>query len=200
MPLDFDSIDTTLLKTATEQALKNWQWWQDSFEHSGDFCSLPVLESYPQFRGFGADYSVFRGWNGDQCEAARLWFKGQINPNSFADLFGPFQAYCEGHELLSKNLQKRISLCSKLLGMWRPAEFAMWDTKARKGLKVLHGSQRGHCYTANTADNYETFCDDFFTLYQNSSDQIFEFKTMFPVGAKEVDFGPRILDNYLMDF
>lgn len=183
-------VERHLAVTAVREARLNWDWWSEDFCHTGSFSEMPVFQSYPRFRGFGADYSEFRGLTARELDRLRSWFCGQPDPLSFGDLFQRFSAVSPG--------QKRISLLSKLLTLWRPQEYAMWDTLARSGLKRLHGSQRGHCYSGQNASDYEVFRDDFFELYSAAkNDLMSEMKPPQSV-ADPADFALRILDNYLM--
>lgn len=94
--------------------------------------------------------------------------------------------------------QRRISLISKLLTLWKPQTFAMWDEFARRGLRRVHGSRRGHCYHEYSPAQYEIFCADFFGLFSRFEPELEAIgrKTDFVGNAKS--FAPRILDNYLM--
>lgn len=184
------TVDRDLVKSAVREADLNWRWWAEDFEHAGSFASMPVFQTYPRFRGFGADYSVFRGLAARDLDRLRSWFREQPDPTSFADLFRNFSAESPG--------QKRISLISKLLTLWRPQDYAMWDSLARVGLKRLHGSQRGHCYNGNEPSSYEVFRKDFFDLFSIvESDLATGFESI-EMGRNSADFAPRILDNYLM--
>jgi len=144
-------LDNTILEEAQKQAEINWRWWQDDFEHNKAFGKMPVFNDYPRFLGFGADYSVFRGLDTKQLEKLQIWFRNEQYPDSFGTLFRKFSNFANDESLHKKsrndNWPNRISLISKLLCLWRPEEYAMWDTLARAGLKKLHNSTRAHCYS-----------------------------------------------------
>lgn len=82
--------------------------------------------------------------------------------------------------------------------MWKPQEYAMWDSLAKKGLKALHGSQAGHCYNNNTLVEYDLFRTDFFELFDQVKSELFLQVADFGFEESAKDFAPRILDNYLM--
>ncbi|WP_010442472.1 hypothetical protein [Ruegeria conchae] len=201
---NISSPKKNLLKKAADEAAQNWIWWKDDYLHDGRFRDLPVLQNYPRFRGFGADYSVFRGWSAEQCDAALGWFSIQSDPVDFNGLYSEFMKYCETHEALKKNLQRRVSLVSKLLAMWRPNEFAMWDTLAREGMRQIHGRVRGRNYRKNGASDYIAFNTDFHCLRKLWSDEL-NIAAMGAGGAnldgeiRYEQFSARILDNYLMN-
>ena len=185
-------IDNEIARTAFHAARKNWDYWDADFEHNGEFASMPVLSNYPRFRGFGADYSVFRGMNEDTIEKLRIWLLRQPNPKNFNGLYSDFSTNFPG--------VKRISLISKLLGLWKPQQFAMWDKLARSGLKAIHNNTRGHCYSQTKEDAYAVFCKDFFFLNESMGKELLAMcRSDFWTDAPN-DFGPRILDNYLMSF
>jgi len=199
MTLEFRviSFDDCLYDAASKEALKNWKWWEKDFSRPGNvprrFCEMPVLKDYPRFRGFGADYSVFRGLTADQTDKLRECLLEQPDPDGLKDLF----------KMAGKRLggKRRISLFSKLLAMWKPERFAMWDTLARNGLKRVHSSTGGHCYNENTIENYQIFNDDFFALYSSRSDKLTAFAELRAREYQQLNtelFSYRILDNVLM--
>lgn len=184
------SLDQWRLERAAQDALLNWTWWAEDYSHSGSFATMPVFQTYPRFRGFGADYSVFRGLNAHETDRLRQWFQKLPDPKSFDDLYERFMAASMG--------QKRISLVSKLLTLWKPQDYAMWDQLARNGLKRIHGSQRGHCYSQHNPQSYAVFRDDFFDLFAAVEDDLVATAAKLNLDANSADFAPRILDNYLL--
>lgn len=196
----FKSIDLNprILESACKKSKVNWEWWRDDFTHCGSFSEMPVFLDYPRFRGFGADYSVFRGLRAEECETIRVWFRAQANPTSFSELFESFMRFSRNKQDFKGRAQNRVSLVSKLLTMWKPRDFAMWDTLAKKGLKSIHGSRRGHCYTSNTASTYKIFNGDFFALLAEKEPELRTICGGFEHFVEDSNFVPRILDNYLL--
>lgn len=204
--------EETWLK-AYNQASTNWRWWNDDFEHIGSFGEMPLFQDYPRFLGFGFDYSVFRGIPHKHLEQMQEWFRSQDDPKNFEALFARFNKFAAGKNFAGtygkdtkegkkegekKKEQNRVSLISKLLCLWRPEEYAMWDTYARNGLKKIHNNTRGHCYWRTNVEGYGVFRDDFFQLHDAVKDQILPPKTdtqSYPVSAR---FSFRVLDAYLM--
>lgn len=184
-------IDPGQAKQAAESAHRNWSWWESDFRHRGDFKDLPIFENYPRWRGFGADFSVFRGIPTDALDTLRLWFAERPNPQNLESL----------HEALLATLPgwNRISLTSKLLAIWKPTEFAMWDRYAREGLRSLH-SVRGHRYNRNNASQYEVFKADFFALMNAKLEDLLKYSQVDPREFQgfEKEFSCRLLDNYLV--
>lgn len=215
--------DKSILEEATRHAAINWEWWERDYmhdsdhQHDSDFGSLPILQTFHRFRAFGADYSVDRALNSSECDEIRYWLI-KSKPTSdlgtkqeaFDDFFKDFHEQCAKIEV-DKNLlrekngkkslvvQKRVSLLSKLLGHWKPNEFAMWDQYARLGLKdILKRSS----YTG--FKQYTDFNKDFHCLKRNWNEHLFKLSKEHWDGhlsgkSEEIElFKPRILDNYLV--
>jgi hypothetical protein len=180
-----------LISRALKNAVRNWNWWEDDFLHCGGFAHLPVLSTYPRFRGFGADYSVFRGMTAIQCDELRTWLIRQTDPEQISELMSGAEIFFSG--------QIRISLISKLLTMWRPRRFVMWDQLARNGLAEAHGRNRGHCYTSQSVKAYELFRNDFFDLLDVWEDNLHDMAADIPDNIDIELFSPRLLDSLLME-
>jgi hypothetical protein len=209
----FGSPRDDLLKQAAEDALRNWRTWEDDFSlrvSSGDdaFKSLPVFQSLPRFYGFGFDYSVFRLYDRNKLDDLRLYLSGLEDPISHALLHERLRAWAVTYELSLKKennsgelvaIQKNhISLVSKLLGLWKPAEYPMWDTFAREGMKCVVRPKPASRYEGPKVENYENFRKDFEIIASEWSDDIRRV-------AEPKDFRGclgcstyRTLDNYLM--
>lgn len=193
MAVDFSGvvIDENLAKAAAQGASENWSWWIEDFRHDGHFRDLPLLSNYPRWRGFGADYSVFRGIPTSELDGLREWFAAQDDPNEFGGLYAALMERLPGSQ--------RVSLVSKLLAIWRPTEYAMWDTLARNGLRKLH-NVRGRRYFDTNLDSYSVFREDFFALLSKKQGELLELSG---VDVAYFDGNPdicaaRVLDNYLM--
>ena len=74
----------------------------------------------------------------------------------------------------------------------------MWDSLARTGMKRIHGSLRGHCYTSQTPEHYEIFRTDFLHLNSMLEYDLVNRGKKLELEDSISDFAPRILDNYLM--
>ncbi|SEK52682.1 hypothetical protein [Pacificibacter marinus] len=205
--------DSTILKKATDDAATNWEWWEDDYLYKGDFGALPILQTFSRFRGFGADYSVTRGLNSRECDEMRKWLTTFVpatelgrDQDEFNAQFVGFHEKCKVIEDNIRNeltTQKRVSLFSKLLGHWKPNEFAMWDQYARIGLRRIVG---GNHYTQYK--HYCRFNTDFHNLkraWSGELSKISEERWASQTSDKDKIqerielFMPRILDNYLVE-
>jgi hypothetical protein len=194
MEYNLDLVTADIMHKSAEDAYINYNWWRKDFENGRSagrrFSELPVLQDYPRFRGFGADYSVFRGLKAEQIEELRKRLLSIRQPESVADLLAKIANLTGG--------TTRISMASKLLALWAPHKFPMWDELARAGLKSLHGRARGHCYSQTTAKHYEIFRDDFFHLYDQLAPELLQKTTEYQGKVDPKIFTYRILDNVLM--
>lgn len=194
MEYNLDLVTADIMHKSAEEAFINYDWWRTDFENGTSagrtFSQLPVLQDYPRFRGFGADYSVFRGLKAKRIEELRKRLLCIPQPESVADLIAGIADLTGG--------TTRISMASKLLALWSPEKFSMWDELARAGLKSLHGRARGHCYSQNTAKHYEIFRNDFFQLYDLLKPRLIEKATEYDRKVDPNIFTYRILDNALM--
>ena len=188
------------LKKAREEALLNWQWWRKDFTHDGSFADLPVFQEYVRFLGFGFDYSVFRLYS---RKTMFTFFERLTAPSilsDFVELDDFHNVFCRiaTDTGLSEKQMNHISMCSKLLALWKPEKFPMWDSLARDGLRRLHGNTRGHNYAINSPAQYNIFRHDYATLerkWRNNIDDVIEKKDF----NGNPDAGRyRIVDNYLM--
>lgn len=211
---DFE-FDSKRLEEATESAWNNWCKWQGDFEHNGAFGEMPVLNSLPRFLGFVFDYSLARMIPRNEIETLFDWYRDQGNPDTFSKLNDDFLSNLEESPLKDEDgkaaKQKNfISLNSKLLGMWKPTEFAMWDRYARDGLVQLQrgkGSPKGRrgitFFNKLNSETYKTYNDFFMKVSEDRKETLEGPMTKESVNIRtdakyHNAFRNRILDSYLM--
>ncbi len=209
----FQSPHEEILKEAANNAAENWRTWQDDFTHhliseSGDFKNLPVFQSLPRFYGFGFDYSIFRLYERSKLNELRTFLGGIENPASHEILHKKLANWAIKNELciIAKKGDKKgkilqsnhISLVSKLLGLWKPSKYPMWDTLARDGMKCVMTNSKVSRYDGSKVSNYENFRSDFETLAAGWAADIQRIAKVESFGGCADCSVYRTLDNYLM--
>lgn len=160
----------------------HWRRWDFCYGKGSGFSTLPILSDPVWFQGFVYEFSVGRGLQLHQfhtirnrltqlplndSEAARSGMQAVLGAIRKGITDAPRKVRPDRKSATGKPPDEwtRISLASKLLALWRPQTYPMWDRFARRGLEVLHGHTRGHHYAATDLETYAKFAQDWRELF-----------------------------------
>ena len=184
-----------------EQAQKNWERWNDVFEHDGPIDKNPVLADGARFASFCAEYSVHRTiWKGKRDEFRQKLIGSSKFSEAIQDCTGDSLDKLEQDlrpDFGSKRGKNRLtSVLSKVAAFVRPERFVAWDRFAKTGLNSVLGRRPSSPF--NTYSEYLAAFDRVWDGQEGKHIKAYVAKG----GHAEVEganrFLRRVLDLYLM--
>lgn len=135
------------IREAIQIARKNWNDWQDVFEHSGPVRDNPLLACSTRFASFLQEYSVYRTIrNGTHDELRRKLRKSgqflKVIHDDTGHIFDRFEDRLRkkfGNDGVDGDKKHIISALSKVAAFVRPQRFVAWDRFAKMGVNVALG-------------------------------------------------------------
>jgi hypothetical protein len=158
--------------------------WSADYMHEGQPRTLPVLVSADRFKAFCSDYKLLRGVGKTKRQNIRAYL---TTPGVLRGIFRPDGA---GIDELASRLGRSFetgmhrSLLSKIASLARPAVFNPWDEFACKGAARLG---------CGKFVSYQEYLICINCLWVRIGPSIFR-----AARTRDVRFGRRVLDNYLM--
>ncbi|WP_319825654.1 hypothetical protein [Thalassovita sp.] len=147
---------------ATEIANQNWENWADCFENKGELADLPIIKDRHKYQSFVYEYSVFRGFKRARIEQV-FSHLASIQTPSNGNFLEPYTFIQKGFDSTGKK-RSVISFSSKLLSLWAPAEYPMWDQYVRNGLRKVAVVPKSKGFHSNKPESYENFREVFFLV------------------------------------
>lgn len=192
---------------AVTEANFNWRIWQSVYPTDEmpkrAFNQLLLFRDYPCFMGFGFDYSVFRRLKRAHLPEIWCWlrkFDAPSDPKFLnAELKKFIKSLNEKSEKEDHSSINNLSLCSKLMTLWRPDEHYMMDSMNRLGLAFVFRNTEafGYKFSSATDKNYDRLKKAFDEILRR--EELFErFDELLTIPDKEIA-RRRFLDAYFVN-
>ena len=180
---------------AENEAQENWQTWKDSFEDDGPFNRMPVVADVHCFQSFLYEYSVSRGFTRKDWLRFRDAACKQGTVSSHKELHDlAFRTLNQGR--VPEKMRRSGSMCSKLLSLWRPAQYPMMDSLATRGLQISVKAPRGKGFYSDPDQTFDRFSNGIFAFAGLVADEM--NRDISKSSAASNAMRLRIIDNALM--
>jgi len=186
----------TLILNAIQIARKNWNDWQDVFEHGFPIHTSPLLVDQKRFASFCKGYSVSRTIRRGTQNELRLALGGRDFLEALRDDTG------REFDKLEKDLRVRfgtgnsrriISVLSKVAAFVRPERFVAWDRYAKRGANIVQ--RRGVSFQFNA---YADYLADFDIIWSGpTGQQIRDYVAGHGAQKRGLETEPRFLRRVL---
>jgi len=196
-------LNDSLIQDLINIARKNWDNWDDEFQHGEPIDTNPVLLNPDRFANFRSEYSLNRSiWKGRheefRCELLKPKFGKAIRKDDTGRAFDRLEECLRPRFGAKKGKNRLTSVLSKVAAFVKPERFVAWDRFAKTGLNLLRKRSASSAF-----ETYSEYLEAFKRVKEGKQGQQIKAYLAKKYARKDVverkpGFLPRVLDVYLM--
>jgi len=188
-------VEDSLIRNAIQIARKNWNDWQDVFEHGIPIDTSPLLADQKRFASFCKGYSVSRTIRRGTQNQLRLALRGRDFVEVLRDdTGGKFDKFEKEMRVRfgTGNGRGIVSALSKVAAFIKPERFVAWDSYAKRGANIVQGRGVSSQFRA-----YADYLADFDSIWNGPTGQQIRDYVAAHSAEQALETEPRFLRRVL---